>query len=94
MESAMSYMTLVATALMRTSMDAAVSTWDPSPQMPSAPMRSRSTKVCVPKKSTAAEKSSTKMSGDAMLRTEPELSPVVDWSKATVTNPRSASVWA
>lgn len=62
--------------------------------MPSAPMRSRSTKPRTPRKSTTAEKSSTKTSGEAMLRTAPEFSPVVDWSKASVTKPRSASVCA
>ena len=54
----MSYMLTVAIAFMRGSILAALMTKLPLPQMPSAPMRSWSTKDCVLRKSTAALKSS------------------------------------
>jgi hypothetical protein len=45
----MSYIAAVATALMRGSTDAALSAKPPLPQMPMAPMRSRSTYGRVPR---------------------------------------------
>ena len=69
----MSYIETVATALMRGSTWAALSANPPLPHMPSTPMRSRLTNGRVPRKSTAALKSSTKMSGDEMWRGSPPL---------------------
>ncbi len=54
----MSYMLTVAMAFMRGSILAALMTKLPLPQMPMAPIRCRSTNGCVPRKSTAALKSS------------------------------------
>jgi hypothetical protein len=54
----MSYMLTVAMALMRGSILAALMTKLALPQIPRTPMRSRSTNGCVPRKSTAALKSS------------------------------------
>ena len=90
----MSYIDTVATARMRESLVAAVSAIPLKPQMPRTPMRLRSTDACSPRKSTAALKSSVLMSGDAVFRGSPLLSPVYDGSKASVTNPRSAIVCA
>ena len=58
------------------------------------PIFSRSTLGNVPRKSTAAMKSSVLISTDAVLRGSPPLSPVKDGSKATVIKPFSAIVWA
>ena len=90
----MSYIDAVATALIRESPLAAVSAIPLRPQIPMAPMRSRSTFGSSPTQSTAALKSSVKNSAEATLRTAPPLSPVNEGSKASVTKPRSASVWA
>ncbi len=88
---AMSYMEQVATALIRLSPLAAVMAMPLSPQMPWTPIRSRSTTLCRPRKSTAALKSSVKISGEPTSRTSPPLSPVNDGSNARVTKPRRAS---
>ena len=57
-------MLAVTTALMRLSVCAAEMAKPPLPQMPSAAIFSRSTKPSVPRKSTPAEKSSEKISGE------------------------------
>lgn len=72
----MSYMVLATTALTRLSTAAAFNAIPPQPQMPMMPIRSRSTFACRPRKSTAAQKSSVLMSGEATLRGSPPLSPV------------------
>ncbi|WP_406123387.1 hypothetical protein OHQ89_14410 [Streptomyces canus] len=64
----MSYVTTVAIALMRRSTRAALSAKPPLPQMPTTPMRSRSPTSCVPRWSTAALKSSVKMSAEETCR--------------------------
>ena len=87
----MSYIVDVTVALMRVSMAAALSAMPPQPQMPRMPMRSGSTSSRTDRKSTAAEKSSVLMSGEATQRGVPPLSPVYDGSKATVRKPRAAS---
>ena len=51
--------------LMRVSIVAALSAIPPHPQIPMMPMRSGSTSSCVERKSTAAQKSSVLMSGEA-----------------------------
>ena len=61
----MSYIVDVTVALMRVSMAAALSAMPPQPQMPRMPMRPGSTRSEVERKSTAAQKSSVLMSGDA-----------------------------
>ena len=66
----------------------------PQPQMPMMPMRSGSTLSQSDRKSTAAIKSSVLISGEAMYRTLPPLSPVNEGSKAIVRKPRSAMVCA
>ncbi len=58
------------------------------------PMRSGSTLGWRERKSTAAEKSSVLMSGEATKRGSPPLSPVNEGSKAMATKPRSAMAWA
>ncbi len=72
----MSYMTEVPTALMRRSTWAALSANPPLPQIPMTPILSRSRKGRVPRKSTAALKSSVKISGDELRRGSPPLSPL------------------
>jgi hypothetical protein len=62
----MSYMLTVAIAFIRGSICAALSAKPPLPQTPMTPMRFRSKRGCTPRKSTAALKSSTKASGEAM----------------------------
>ena len=57
-------------------------------------MRSGSTLSWIERKSTAAWKSSVLMSGEAVYRGSPPLSPVKEGSKAMVRKPRSANVWA
>ena len=61
----MSYMVIAAAALIRVSMAAALTAMPPHPQIPMMPMRSGSTLSCTERKSTAAQKSSVLMSGDA-----------------------------
>ena len=61
----MSYIVEEAVALMRVSMAAALSAIPPQPQMPMMPTRSGSTSSRSTRKSTAAEKSSVLMSGEA-----------------------------
>ena len=78
-------------ALMRVSMAAALRAMPPKPQIPRMPIFSPSTKSRVAKKSTAAEKSSVLMSGEATLRTAPPLSPIKEGSKARAAKPRLAS---
>ena len=63
----MSYIIIAAVALMRVSMAAALIAIPPQPQIPMIPMRSGSTFSCTERKSTAAQKSSVLMSGDARI---------------------------
>ena len=90
----MSYIVDATVALMRVSSAAALMAMPPQPQMPMIPMRSGSTFSFSDRKSTAAMKSSVLMSGEAMQRGWPPLSPVKDGSNARVTKPRSAIVCA
>ena len=71
-----SYIVEATVALMRVSAAAALRAIPPHPQMPMIPMRSVSTFSCFDRKSTAAIKSSVLMSGDAVRRGSPLLSPV------------------
>ena len=87
----MSYMVEATVALMRVSIAAALRAMPPQPQMPRMPTRSGSMKSRVERKSTAAEKSSVLMSGEATFRTSPPLSPVKEGSKARAAKPRAAS---
>ena len=86
----MSYIVMMAEALIRVSAAAALRPMPPQPQIPMMPMRSGSTFSCRDRKSTAARKSSVLMSGEVVPRGSPLLSPVKEGSKASVTNPRSA----
>ena len=86
----MSYMVEATVAFMRVSAAAALSAMPPQPQIPIMPMRSASTFSCFDRKSTAAIKSSVLMSGDAVRRGSPLLSPVYDGSNANATKPLSA----
>lgn len=90
----MSYMVEATVALMRGSIAAALIAIPPQPQIPKIPIFSASALPQAEMKSTAAQKSSVLMSGDATLRGEPPLSPVYDGSNAIARKPRSASVCA
>ena len=78
-------------ALMRVSMAAALRAMPPKPQIPRIPTFSLSTKSRVDRKSTAAEKSSVLMSGEATFRASPPLSPMKEGSKARAAKPRLAN---
>ena len=80
----------VTVALMRVSIAAALSAIPPQPQMPIMPILFESTFFSVERKSTAAQKSSVLMSGDATKRGVPPLSPVNEGSNAIAKKPRSA----
>ena len=82
----------VATALIRVSEIPAFKANPPHPQIPKIPILSLLINDCVPKKSTAALKSSVLISGDGTFLGCPPLSPVYEPSNANVTNPLSANV--
>ena len=78
-------------ALIRVSMTAALRAMPPQPQMPRMPIFSGSRNARVERKSTAAEKSSVLISGEATFRASPPLSPMKEGSKANAAKPRPAS---
>lgn len=80
---------LFKTALIRVSLTAAFKANPPQPHTPKMPISARLTLSNEPKKSTAAEKSSVLISGEAELRGKPELSPVNEPSNAKVTKPQN-----
>ena len=90
----MSYMLIVAMAFRRGSILAALMAKLPLPQMPMTPIRSRSTRGFVPRKSAAALKVSAYRSGETALRGWPSLPPQNARSTERVTNPCSAILTA
>ena len=66
----------VTVALMRVSIAAAFSAMPPQPQMPMMPIFPGSALSCTERKSTAAQKSSVLISGEATYLGSPPLSPV------------------
>jgi len=86
----MLYMLMVAIAFRRGSILAALIAKLPLPQIPITPILFRSMNGRVPKKSTAALKSSAYTSGKTALRGSPSLPPQKDKSMDSVTKPRSA----
>ena len=86
-----SYIVEATVAFIRVSIAAAFSAMPPQPQIPRIPIRSESTFSCTERKSTAAQKSSVLISGDATYLGTPPLSPVYEGSKAIVRKPRKAS---